>query len=211
VSLLHLGAPLEQARVVCVVVHGRGQTPEDMVDSLTRRLTAPDVVYVLPRAEGKSWYTAKAVDPLTEVTRGQLAASLAVLGEAVALARGRPLLVAGFSQGACLSLEHAFRHGPWAGGLVAFTGCRVGRAGDARPAETLAGMPVYLSGGDADPWIPVSAFAEAAAALASAQARLRADVFPGRAHEISALELAVLDEMLGDLAAGRPVTWGASR
>ena len=73
-------------------------------------------------------------------------------------------------------------------------------------ATALAALPVYLTGGDADPWIPVSAFAEAAAAVGGAHARLRADLFPGRGHEVSAAEIAVLDAMLADLAAGRPVS-----
>lgn len=208
------GVPLEHARVLCVVVHGRGQSPEAMEEAITRHLTTPDVAYVLPRADTGSWYAARAVDPLTGVTRGELSRSLDRLEGAVAAARavtpGLPMLLAGFSQGACLSLEHAFRRGPWQGGLVAFTGCRVGVVSDERPSEALRDLPVYLTGGDADPWIPVEAFAEAAAALGSAQARLRADMFPGRGHEVSALELRVLDAMLGDLAAGRTVSWGSA-
>ena len=72
-----------------------------------------------------------------------------------------------------------------------------------RPSALPAGLPVYLTGGSNDPWIPVSAFAEAAAELGRGEAALRMDVFPGRPHEVSAPEIAMLDAVLTDLAAGR--------
>jgi phospholipase/carboxylesterase len=211
-SPLQLGVPVTEARVLCVFVHGRGQSPEAMRADVIRHLRTPDVAYVLPRAAAASWYGARAVDALSDTTRAELGHSLARLaqdiGAAQAQAPGLPLVLAGFSQGACLSLEHAFAVGPWHGALAAFTGCRVGQGADARPAADLSGLPAYLSGSDADPWIPVQAFAEAALALGAARARLRADVFPGRAHQVSTTEIAVLDAMLADLAAGRPIGWG---
>ena len=205
------GVAPDKAQVLCVFVHGRGQSPEAMEEAVIRRLSTPGVACLLPRAATGSWYGARAVDPLNAETRGELAASLAELARDITALRTRaahlPLLLAGFSQGACLALEHAFAAGPWSGALAAFTGCRVGQVQDTRPAADLTGLPVYLSGGDADPWIPVSAFAEAAAALGHAHARLRADIFPDRPHEVSAAEIAILDGMLADLAAGRHMNW----
>jgi phospholipase/carboxylesterase len=119
--------------------------------------------------------------------------------------------LAGFSQGACLSLEHAFSGKAAPDAVVAFTGCRVGLAGDARPTALPRNLPVYLSAGDADPWIPVAAFAEAMSELGQGGARLRADVFPARAHEVSRAEIAMLDAILADLAAGRIPTMEAPR
>jgi len=204
---LRLGAAPIRARALCVLVHGRTQTPEDMQATVVARLSAADVAFVLPRAKGRSWYDARAVDPLTEATEGQLITSLDGLAlDIEALCREAPdlpLLLAGFSQGACLSLEHLLRRGPWKGALAALTGCRVGHAGDAPDPRPLDGFPVYLSGGDRDPWIPAGAFGEAAGALGQAGARLRAEVFPGRPHEVSAPEIARLDALLADLAAGR--------
>jgi phospholipase/carboxylesterase len=212
-DILTLGVAPDRARVQCILVHGRGQTPEDMEEAVIRRLSATDVAWHLPRAEGKSWYAARAVDPLTDTTRDELGRSLTGLARAVATARvgSGPLVLAGFSQGACLSLEHAFSGAVVPDAVVAFTGCRVGVAGDDRPGTLPDGLPVYLSGGDADPWIPVSAFAEAVADLGQAGARLRADLFPGRGHEVSGAEIAMLDAVLADLAAGRAPTMEAPR
>lgn len=210
VDRVELGVPASRAKVSCIFVHGRGQSPEQMEAAVIRRLACPDVHYVLPRAEDAVWYRARAVDPLTVDTREELGRSARDLAALVADVAG-PVVLAGFSQGACLSLETVFTGEVLPKAVVAFTGCRVGTVACARPAKLAAGMPVYLSGGNADPWIPVSAFAEAVGELGAAGAALRADVFPGRGHEISEAEVAVLDGVLADLAAGRAVAMGTGR
>jgi phospholipase/carboxylesterase len=207
-SHLVCGQAIDQAASACVLVHGRGQSPEIMREHVLARIKTRDVHFVLPRASTGSWYDAKAIDPLTPATRRQLSSSLQVLRQVIEqLPRNMPLLLAGFSQGACLSLEYAMAHGPWHGGLACFTGCRVGAANDQRAQSDLAGMPVYLSGSDADPWIPVKAFAEASEALALARARLRCDIIPGRGHEVSATEAAILDATLSQISAGQNIRW----
>jgi phospholipase/carboxylesterase len=215
VDIQRLGATADRARVLCILVHGRNQSPEAMEAAVVRHLTTPDVGFALPRAGGKSWYRALAIDPLTAETKAELGTSLADLAALVqalrAEAPGVPLVLAGFSQGACLSLEHAFTGEAAPDALVAFTGCRVGVAGDQRPARLPRGLPVYLTAGEADPWIPLTAFAEAAVELGGSGAALRMDVFPDRAHEVSAPELAMLDRALADLAAGRSPTFGSTR
>ncbi|MCX5493727.1 dienelactone hydrolase family protein [Kaistia dalseonensis] len=212
---LRLGSRGSEAKAICVFVHGRGQSPEEMQSHVLARLSAPSVAFVLPRAPLGAWWDARAVEPLTPVARAQLSAALDHLAAALAAARGelpgRPLLLAGFSQGACLAIEYLCAGLPPPDALAAFTGCRVGVATDARSEAAPAGTTVYLSGGDADPWIPVSAFADAAQSLGGSGVRLRADLFPGRGHEVSDSEIAMLDGMLADLAAGRNPRMEAAR
>jgi phospholipase/carboxylesterase len=214
-DILFGGVSPDRAKALCVFVHGRGQSPEEMEASVIRRLSVQDVAFALPRAEGNSWYTARAIDPLTKATRAELAASLGGLSMAIsgfrAQAPGRPLLLSGFSQGACLSLEHAFCGQDAPDAVAALTGCRVGHAGDDRPGLLPSALPVYLSAGDADPWIPVAAFAETVLELGQAGAALRCDVFPRRPHEVGTAEIAVLETILTDLAAGRSPAMGAPR
>ncbi|MBZ9937783.1 phospholipase [Mesorhizobium sp. BR1-1-16] len=212
---LRLGSRAPEAKAICVFVHGRGQTPEDMQSHVLARLSAPSVAFVLPRAPTGAWWEARAVDPLTPVARAQLSSALDHLAAAVAAARGElpglPLLLAGFSQGACLAIEYLCAGLPPPEALAAFTGCRVGVPSDARVEAVPAGVPVYLSGADADPWIPVSAFAEAVGTLGRRGASLRADLFPGRPHEVSDPEIAMLGGMLADLGAGRGPRMEAAR
>lgn len=205
---LRCGVEPARAKALCVFVHGRTQSPEDMLSGILDHLTVRDIAFVLPRARGNSWYDARAVDPLTEPTHAALARSLAYLDGLVRAARDDvgpdvPLLIGGFSQGACLTLEYALHFGPWNGAMANLTGCRVGIPADERPRADLAGMPVYLTGSDADPWIPVDAFASAAGELGHARATLRAALFPGRSHSASPVEISTLNGMLEDLVAGR--------
>ena len=204
---LTFGAAPQEADVLCVFIHGRTQSPEDMMEQVVGRLSVRGVSFCLPRATGNSWYAARATDALTDSTRAELHASLDYLKELVgslqqAGGEDKPLLIGGFSQGACLSLEYAMSFGPWNGAMVNLTGCRVGLVADQRPAQDLDGMPVYLTGSDQDPWIPVSAFAEASEALGRARARLRCELFPGRTHHASEMEVAALGAMLRDLTEG---------
>jgi phospholipase/carboxylesterase len=214
-GIQRLGAAAGGARVLCILVHGRNQTPEDMEAAVIRRLSTPDVAFVLPRAGDRSWYSALAVAPLDATTRRELATSLADLAGLIGMLRDEtpatPLVLAGFSQGACLSVEHAFTGDAVPEAVVALTGCRVGVASDERAARVAVGLPVYLSAGQEDPWIPLSAFAQAATELGRGGAALRMDVFAGRSHELSDAEIAMLDCVLSDLAAGRAPGFGAAR
>jgi phospholipase/carboxylesterase len=205
---LLIGEALQSAAVVCVVTHGRGQTPELMTEHIVNRLKTRGISYILPRAASGSWYEARAIDPLTDKTRNQLASSLEQLKQAAAMARaGVPVVMVGFSQGACLTLEYAFRFGPWRGAMFSFTGCRVGVPQDQRSDQGLGALPVYLSGADKDPWIPLPAFASTTLELGAAQARLRTDIFPGRAHEVSDREIEMLQSALNKLVSGQEVQW----
>ncbi|PSJ59564.1 alpha/beta hydrolase [Kumtagia ephedrae] len=212
-AALRLGAMPAHADALCVFVHGRGQSPEEMGEHVIARLRNGSTHVVLPRAENSVWYDARAIDPLTERTVEQLQAGLDAIDAAIALAvadgaPGDRVVLAGFSQGACLALEYAMRRPGRLRGLVAFTGCRVG--GPSRVAASpLAGLPVYLSNGDADPWIPLGAFLEAAGDVAQAGAALRLEVFPGRVHEVLDAEVSALDAMLETVAGGRAASWPA--
>jgi phospholipase/carboxylesterase len=215
VDIQRAGATADRARVLCILVHGRNQSPEAMEAAVVRHLSTPDVAFALPRAGDKCWYRALAVDPLAEETKAELAASLGDLAALVkglrAEAPGKPVVLAGFSQGACLSLEHAFTGTDAPDAVVALTGCRVGVPADDRPARLRPGLPVYLTAGRDDPWIPLPAFAQAAIELGTGGATLRMDVFPDRPHEVSSPEIAMLESVLSDLAAGRAPLFGGTR
>jgi phospholipase/carboxylesterase len=117
------------------------------------------------------------------------------------------LVVAGFSQGACLAVEYLMRGGR-ADALAVLTGCRVGAASDGLPRADLGGLPVYASCGDADPWIPLWAFHRMLGDLSKSGARLRADVLPGRPHAVADAECGELIRLLGAVAARAPALGG---
>ncbi len=114
-----------------------------------------------------------------------------------ALEAGAPagrVVLAGFSQGACLALEYTLRRRRPAA-LACLTGCRVGFP-EASFDGRLDGLPVYMSCGDADPWIPLDPFMASARLLAAAGARLTLDIIPDRAHTVSAIEIRAFEGLL---------------
>ncbi len=200
--------PRGPVRAVCLLVHGRGQMPADMVRMVVDHVRLDGVRWVLPVAEGKSWYKAKAVDPLSPETRASLAEGLAAFDALVAAERaahpGVPVVAAGFSQGACMVAEWVLR-GAAVDALGVFTGCRVGAFETGEPARGLGGLPVYASCGDADSWIPLEAFMGMCGVFGAAGGRIRADVLPGRPHDICPAEVAEFARMLAAVMDGRPV------
>jgi phospholipase/carboxylesterase len=56
------GASPERARAAAVVVHGRDQDPQYMLDVLAR-VGVEDVAYLLPRAAGHTWYPGRFIQP----------------------------------------------------------------------------------------------------------------------------------------------------
>lgn len=212
---LRRGATGTDVRALCVFVHGRGQSPEEMEGHVLGRLSLANVAFALPRAPRGAWYDAKAVDPLEETTRAQMDEAFAIVADEITSLRrdypGLPLLLGGFSQGACLSIEFVCRgeHAPDA--LLAFTGCRVGTMECDRPRSAPAGLKTYLTGSDNDPWISARAMSEAFLDLNLQGLRMRADVFPGRGHEVSDTEIAMLETILADLGAGRDPGLAAPR
>lgn len=200
------GADAASAKVVCVFVHGRTQSPDEMIEHVIRNLDASTTRFILPKSDGEGWYNARAINPITETTRSEIDAALGALGRTIEIARSEcpnaKIVLAGFSQGACLSMEHTMRNGPWDGALCLFTGCRVGTASDNLPRVALDKMAVYATCGDDDPWIPVPPFQEMVQTLIECGARVKTDAFPGREHCVTTTECGVLNTMLNNLQKG---------
>ena len=199
------GADVGQAGAACLFLHGRGQTPDDMLHDVVDRINLSGVHYRLPAAPGKSWYDAKAVDRSTAATRAQLGAALDLVAAELAALETEGIaperiVLAGFSQGACVALELVLQRPALLGGLCLLTACRVGGATGGGP---LRGLPVYAGCGDADSWIPLPQFIAALHDLGAAGARLRADIFPDRPHLVCDAEIAALRAMLQAVASGQ--------
>lgn len=208
------GANSDDAKVLCIVVHGRGQTQDEMMASIVARLDLPFVRFALPKSDDVGWYAARAIDPLTDHTLSELDDSIsrirALVADERAKAPGRKLLLCGFSQGACLSVEILMRGPMGIDAACLLTACRIGAPTDDLPIAVLDGLPVYASCGDNDPWIPQEAYHHMLMDLTRAGARIRTDMFPGRPHEITDIEIGAISDMLQDLAADHAPLSGAT-
>lgn len=155
-----------------VLLHGYGAEPEDMVPlarELAAELPLTIAVPTAPRAwrfggRGRAWFERSEgaeFERDVEVARGEIEAILARM-----IDDGHPrVLVAGFSQGASLSVEvalHAAERGAPVDALVVLSGRNFSRYRGRWPA--LAHLPVFVSHGRADDVIPFASGASLAEA-----------------------------------------------
>lgn len=193
------------ADLVVIAVHGRGQSPEFMIEHFVRHLDDGRTCWILPSAHDNTWYPLGFLAPFAD-NEPRLSQALAVLDHVASLCAGvdsRHVVWAGFSQGACLVSEWVARHPRRWGGLVALTGGRIGPPGTdlsiasaSTDAAPLDGMPAYFGVGDPDEWVPVPRVRDTADAYRAAGATVSLDVFVGRPHEISTAEVDRAREVL---------------
>lgn len=189
----HTGAPLAEARGAVVLLHGRGGSAEDIL-SLSQPLYRQGVAYLAPQAAGHTWYPNSFL-AAREANEPWLSSALEKVGSVVAEieAAGIPrdrIVVAGFSQGACLATEFVASNPARYAGLIAFTGGLIGPPDvNLHHEGSLAGTPALFLSGDPDPHVPWQRVQASAAELESMGAVITARRYPGRPHTITAEEI----------------------
>jgi len=197
-DVLQFGAPLDQASLAVVLLHGRGGSAEDIL-GIGQAIGEPEVAYFAPQANGHTWYPQSFLAP-RQANEPFLSSALAKVGtvvrsiEAAGVPRNR-IVIGGFSQGACLSTEFVKSFPARYSGLVAFTGGLIGPPGSIvsdRPAQTIAdlgGMPALFLSGDPDPHVPWSRVEESAALFREMGAEVTTKRYPGRPHTVTSEEI----------------------
>jgi phospholipase/carboxylesterase len=199
------GAPLAQARAAGILVHGRDQGPEVMLD-LAERVALPVIGYVLPVAAERSWYPGRFCER-TEENEPWFSDSLAAIDAAVeqALAAGLPaerIVPVGFSQGAVLVAELVARRPRRYGGVALLTGSLFGPPEEQRRLDPLPGMPVHLASSRIDEWIPIDYVQRTARAFEEAGARVTLEVSADPEHHIDDAAVAAVRALLEGAAEG---------
>lgn len=187
------GMPLARARGAMILVHGRGGSAESILE-LTRQLGQQEFAYLAPQATGSTWYPYSFLAPI-EQNEPFLSSALGLVGTAVerVLSAGIPaerLMLLGFSQGACLTLEFAARNPRRYGGLLGLTGGLIGPDGTSRDYPgSFDGTSVFLGTSDPDPHVPVARVEETARVLEGMGAQVTTRIYPGRGHTVNENEL----------------------
>jgi phospholipase/carboxylesterase len=187
------GRSLDQARAAMILLHGRGATAEDIL-MLAYELEHPDIAYLAPQAAGSTWYPNSFLAPIPN-NEPDLSSALALVGRLVdevvsaGVSRER-ILIAGFSQGACLGLEYVARNAGRFGGLVGYSGGLIGPQGTPREyAGSLDGTPVFLGCSDVDFHIPKERVEETARVLGALGGDATMRLYPGLGHTINQNEI----------------------
>jgi predicted esterase len=190
--VLHAGQPLEKARGAMILVHGRGASAADIM-TVGNELMHQGFAYLAPEAAGHAWYP----NPFTaalESNEPYLSSALSVLESlvetAVAHVPHERVILLGFSQGACLTLEFAARHARRYGGIIAFSGGLIGPDGTPRDYPgSFAGTPAFIGCSDVDPHIAKERVIEAGDVLKRMGANATVRLYPNMAHTVNADEI----------------------
>jgi len=157
------GRILDDAAAAVILLHGRGSSATDiagMAPAITPETGSETIAWLAPQATHNAWYPQRFIAPI-ERNEPYLSSALRLIGELVDSAteagvKSERIVIAGFSQGACLALEFAARGSRRIGGVVAFAGGLIGPPDVERPAlSDQTGVQVFLGCGDMDAHIPI--------------------------------------------------------
>lgn len=194
------GDPMERAHAGAILLHGRGADAADIL-GLVDEIGEAGVAYVAPDAAGHTWYPYSFLAPIADNEPG-ISSGLRVIDSLVArfADAGIPserVLLLGFSQGACLTLEYVARHPRRFGGVAGLSGGLIGPPGSPRDYPgSLEGTPVFLGCSDIDPHIPKARVAETADVLGRMGAAVTMRLYPRMGHTINEDEIAAVREIL---------------
>ena len=168
---------------------------------LAHQFNTDDVSYLAPQAAAHTWYPYSFLAPI-EQNEPYLSSALRLLAELVqqiasdGVSADR-LVLLGFSQGACLSLEFAARHAQRYAGVVGLSGGLIGPPGTPRDyAGSFEGTPVFLGCSDIDPHIPLARVQESADVFRRMGATVDERIYRRMAHTVNGDEIGVVESML---------------
>jgi predicted esterase len=198
--LAEAGVALGQAPAAVIMVHGRNAAPANILD-LAKRFERPDLTYLAPAAAGGTWYPYSFMADVASNEPG-ISSGIAVLNALVARIEnaGIPksrIVLAGFSQGACLTSEFAIRNPSRFGGVLIFTGGAIGPEGTTwNGAREFEGTPVFIGCSDRDAHVPESRARETAEVFRRLGADVTLRIYPGMGHVVNDDEIAFAQGVL---------------
>ena len=191
--VLNSGRELSEAAGAVILLHGRGGSAEDIL-TLRGEFDQPELAYLAPQAAGHTWYPDSFLAPIQQ-NEPWLTSALNNLGHIVqgvidaGIAREK-IVIAGFSQGACLASEFVARNAARYGGLIAFSGGLIGPPGtEFRYSGKLGGTPAFFGGVDPDPHVPWQRVQESASVLSALGGEVILRRYPGMPHTIVPQEI----------------------
>jgi phospholipase/carboxylesterase len=200
---IHAGEPLATATAAMILVHGRGASAADIM-SVGDELRHPGFAYLAPQAAGGAWYPNRFMEPITS-NEPYLSSALEVLATLLASIEAtvpaERVILVGFSQGGCLTVEFAARHARRYGGLVGLSAGLIGPDGTPRDYPgTFAGTPVFLGCSDVDPHIPKERVTETGDVLKRMGADVTLRLYPGMGHTVNADEIESVRKIVESVA-----------
>ena len=191
--------------IVMILIHGRGATADDIL-GIAELFPESRIAAIAPEANGYQWYPQRFI-AAREENQPYLDSAINLVDNLVrrVAESGIPterLILAGFSQGACLSADYAASHPRRYGGVFVLSGGVIGPDGGLpRYTGSLEGTPVLIGCADQDFHIPVERVRETAEIMESLSGEVELQVFPGTAHSIFEDEVSSMRKIVRELTA----------
>ena len=197
------GKKLGEAEKVLVMLHGRGASAEDIL-SLAEYLKVSEFTLLAPQATGNSWYPNSFLAP-PYTNEPWLSSAISLIEDITddIIDAGiiyNNIFFAGFSQGACLTLEFVSRNARRYGGVAAFTG---GLIGDKIYEQNYSGdfesMPVFIGTSDPDPHVPVQRVLDSVKVLKGMNGQVTEKIYRNMGHTINEDEIETVNSLIFNL------------
>jgi len=198
-NFITAGKKLEDATRVMIMLHGRGASADDIL-SLAEHFKVQDFALIAPQATNHTWYPYSFLAPPSE-NEPWLSSALSIVKEIVTEVNAKGIkseniYFAGFSQGACLTLEFVTRNATKYGGVIAFTG---GLIGDKINADNysgdFSGTNIFIGTSDPDPHVPVTRVNDSIAVLEKMNAKVTTKIYPNMGHTINQDEINIVNKL----------------
>jgi len=199
------GQTLASARAALLLLHGRGASAEDIL-SIANELNQPGFAYLAPQAAENTWYPNRFLVPLSD-NEPWLSSALSFVGDVFSqiIKAGIPaerLILLGFSQGACLTLEFAARNARRYGGVVGLSGALIGPHDAPRDHKgSLEHTPVFLGCSDVDFHVPKERVQQTAGILRNLGGIVTERLYPNMDHSVNQDEIEFVRVMMQSLIA----------
>lgn len=200
--IVRMGAEMDEAKLIIILLHGRGSTAEAM-QPLAEALYMEGISFFVPQAALNRWYPNSAFGPV-ESNEPDLSSALETVDSLVKYVREKgfsdhQIVFGGFSQGACLAAEYVARNARKYGGLFVFSGALIGPKGTPRNYPgSFERMPVFIGGSDIDPWVAHDFLRETASVFEKMGAEVDFRTYPDMGHTVNQDEIDSVRAMLAN-------------
>jgi len=201
--VLFSGEASAKAKAAVIMMHGRGSDAEEIL-TLAEELPSEGFIFAAPQANNNTWYPYSFLYPIEQnepgITSGlkKIESVILELNE-----KGIPsekIMLLGFSQGACLTLEFSARNPARYGGIIGLSGGLIGqKIIDEKYSGNLDHTPVFLGCSDVDPHIPLDRVSHSAEIFIKLKGNVEKRIYKNMPHTINKDEISYITGLMNSL------------
>jgi phospholipase/carboxylesterase len=198
-EIIYRGEKIEVAKAAMILIHGRGADAESIL-MLTNELNADGFLFAAPQASGNSWYPYSFLSPV-EMNEPGISSGLKKIKDLISFLNQNGIekeriILLGFSQGACLTLEFAARNPAKYGGIIALSGGLIGDKLNENYSGSFEKTKVFLGCSNIDPHIPEERVHKSAEIFLRLDADVLKKIYPNMGHTVNRDELKHINEII---------------